>query len=406
MNVTDVGHLTDDGDDGEDKMIKSAREQGMSVWDIAKHFTEAFFLDTEALHIMRPHTVAPATEHIGDMIGLIKKLEDKGFTYQSDGNVYFDVSRFPEYGKMALLDKQELQHGARIAVDVSKKNPQDFVLWFTNSKFDNQAMVWDSPWGRGYPGWHLECSAMSMKYLGETFDIHCGGIDHIPVHHTNEIAQSEAATGKEWVRFWLHGEFLLDKTGKMSKRKGKFLTLTLLKEKGYNPMDYRFFLLGAHYRSQLIFSWEALDSSRKAREKLFRRIRDLKSHSEVSDVISEALKPFIDIFKEHISADLNTPRTLADLWSLLKDSSLSDGDKLTGALEIDKILGLGLAEIPLEDENKEVLDPEYKSWIDLRLQAKRDKNFALADEYRTKLTKAGIQIMDTPEGTKWEKVQS
>ncbi|MCK5154016.1 MAG: cysteine--tRNA ligase, partial [Spirochaetales bacterium] len=276
VNITDVGHLTDDNDDGEDKMVKSSRETGKSVWDIAKYFTDAFFKDIDNLNIVRP-TVSPrATDHIEEMINLIKRLESRGYTYESGGNVYFDIDKFPDYGKLALRDRQDLSAGARIAVDPNKKNAHDFVLWFTNSKFEDQAMQWDSPWGRGYPGWHLECSAMSMKYLGDQFDIHCGGIDHISIHHTNEIAQSEAASGKKWVNYWMHNEFLIMNKGKMAKSSGNFITLDSLIEDGFDPLDYRYFSLGGHYRSQLQFSIESLGSAKSARENLFERVIQLK----------------------------------------------------------------------------------------------------------------------------------
>ena len=242
-------------------MVKSSRESGKSVWDIAAHYTEAFFRDTDRLNIERPTVSCAATEHIEDMIKLIQRIEARGFTYTSGGNVYFDTAKYPEYGTLALLDRQEQRAGARIDLDANKRHPRDFVLWFTESKFGNQAMQWDSPWGRGYPGWHIECSAMSMRYLGDQFDIHCGGIDHIPVHHTNEIAQSEAATGKRWVNYWLHNEFLLMDSGKMSKSKGGFLTLQSLIDEGFHPLDYRYFLLGAHYRTQLHFSFENLKAA-------------------------------------------------------------------------------------------------------------------------------------------------
>ena len=268
MNITDVGHLTGDGDDGEDKMEKSARESGKSVWDIAKFYTEAFFKDYDSLNIIRPDVICPATQHIPQMIELIQRLEKGGHTYIAGGNVYFSIDTFPSYGKLARLNLDDLKSGARIDIDSNKKNPKDFVLWFTNSKFGEQAMMWDSPWGRGYPGWHIECSAMSMYYLGEHFDIHCGGIDAIPVHHTNEIAQSEAATGKTWVNYWMHGEFLLSDKGKMSKSSGEFLTMSVLKEHGFDPLDYRYFCLGANYRTQLQFSYQGLEGAKTARQGL------------------------------------------------------------------------------------------------------------------------------------------
>ena len=406
MNVTDVGHLTDDGDEGEDKMIKSSREKGMTVWDIADFFTKAFFHDTERLNIQIPHHVCKATEHIDDMINLVKTLEEKGYTYTAGGNVYFDTSKFPEYGKMAGLDKQELQHGARTEVDTNKRNYQDFVLWFTNSKFENQAMTWDSPWGVGYPGWHLECSAMSSKYLGPHFDIHCGGIDHIPVHHTNEIAQSEAANGCKWVNYWLHNEFIIMKNGKISKSKGGFLTLQDLVDKGYDAMDYRYFLLGGHYRSQLVFTWESLDAARSAREGLMKRTAALKKEAEpVSpEKLSEAAAKILQDFIGHISQDLNTPRCLADVWSTMKSGDIPAEEKLGLLLEMDKILGLNLADAEEEDfGSEEPLDQEIEALIQKRQDARKNKDFALADKIRDNLLARGIQIIDSPDGPKWKK---
>ncbi len=404
MNVTDVGHLTGDGDDGEDKMIKSAREQGMTVWDIAEHFTNAFFKDSERLNIIRPNQVCKATEHIQDMIDMVKTLEDKGFTYVAGGNVYFDTSKFPEYGRMANLENQDLQHGARVAVDENKRNYTDFVLWFTNSKFEDQAMTWESPWGVGYPGWHIECSAMSTKYLGPHFDIHCGGVDHIPVHHTNEIAQSEAANGCKWVNYWLHNEFILMKSGKMSKSKGGFITLQDLIDKGYDALDYRYFLLGGHYRSQLVFSWESLDASRSARESLMRKIASLKTEGKAGDVqdLSDAGKAVLAEFRDHMAMDLNTPRALADIWSLLKNRELSATDKLTLIMDMDRILGLKL-DAEAAEEEEESLDADIEALITERQEARKNKDFARSDEIRDQLLEMGIQIIDSPDGPKWKK---
>ncbi len=423
MNVTDVGHLTDDGDDGEDKMIRSAREKGMSVWDIAAHFTEAFFRDTENLNILRPHVVCRATEHVQDMIAMIRTLEEKGFTYTAGGNVYFDTSKFPDYGKMANLENQNLHHGARVGVDSSKKNYTDFVLWFTKSKFDGQAMQWDSPWGRGYPGWHIECSAMSSKYLGPHFDIHCGGVDHIPVHHTNEIAQSEAANGCTWVNYWLHNEFILMKNGKMSKSKGAFITLQDLLDKGYDALDYRYFLLGGHYRSQLVFTWESLDAARSARQSLMQKtallVEELKTEAgtgvmELPGVenLEEEGRRILKEFREHISADLNTPRVLADLWSLLKNKGLPVREKLSLVMDMDRILGLKLQEAGKEkgkdgaagEGDLESLEiAEIDALVAERQKARKNKDFALSDAIRDDLAARGIQIMDTPQGPKWKK---
>ena len=400
MNITDVGHLTDDGDDGEDKMIKAAREKGMSVWDIASFFTDAFKNDVDKLNMLKPAMFSKATEHISDMIDMIKKLEEKGFTYQAGGNVYFDSSKFPDYGKMALLDKQDLQHGARVVVDVNKRGPQDFVLWFTMSKFEKQAMTWDSPWGVGYPGWHIECSAMSCKYLGNHFDIHCGGIDHIPVHHTNEIAQSEAANGEKWVNYWCHNEFLLMKTGKMSKSKGGFLTIQTLIDKGYDPLDYRYFLLGGHYRSQLIFTWESLEASAKARKNLVQKIGTLKTKGKIAslDNIGEKAAEKLADFDEHISSDLMTPRCLADLWGLLKDNSINDDEKLAVAFRMDKVLGLKMESYEIEDDKIEI-NEEDRKLINERSEAKKTKDFARADEIRDNFSKRGYVLVDSPQGT-------
>lgn len=400
MNVTDVGHLTDDGDDGEDKMIKAAREKGLSVWDIARFFTDAFIDDTKRLNILKPTMYCKATEHIDDMIKMVQKLEDNGFTYVAGGNVYFDSSKFPEYGKMALLDKQDLIHGARVVIDINKRSPQDFVLWFTESKFEKQAMIWESPWGVGYPGWHIECSAMSCKYLGPHFDIHCGGIDHIPVHHTNEIAQSEAANGEKWVNYWCHNEFLLMKTGKMSKSKGGFLTLQSLVDKGYDPLDYRYFLLGGHYRSQLIFTWESLESSATARRNLVQKIGNLKKNTTAVplDTLSKNAKGKLNDFNEHITADLMTPRCLADLWGLLKDNSISDGEKLTVAYKMDQVLGLKMDTYEIEDESVDV-SAEDLLLIAERVEAKKTRNFNRADEIRDIFSERGYILVDSPEGT-------
>ena len=405
MNITDVGHLTDDGDEGEDKMIKASREKGMSVWDIARFFEDAFWIDLERLNISRPDVSCRATDHIGEMIGMIKTLEEKGFTYISGGNVYFDTSKFPEYGKMALLDRQELKEGARVGVDSNKRNYSDFVLWFTNSKFENQAMIWDSPWGRGYPGWHIECSAMSSKYLGRQFDIHCGGIDHVPIHHTNEIAQSEAANGCKWVNYWVHNEFLLMKTGKMSKSKGGFLTVQSLVDKGYDALDYRYLLLGGHYRSQLVFSWESLDAARSARESLERKVKALLQEGGPDGELGEKALVHMKAFEEHMADDLNTPRCLADMWSLLKDKELSSPQKLALLFRMDSLLGLNLKETAGEEEECSAdLDGDVEALIEERTRARNEKNFARSDEIRDELLSRGIKIVDTPQGTTWEKV--
>ncbi len=268
MNITDIGHLTSDADEGEDKMVLEAKKEKKTIWEIAEFYTKAFEKDLKNLNIVFPNYHVTATDNIQVMIDLIKSIEENGFTYIRNGNVYFDISKLKDYGKLARLELDKLRAGARIKIDEAKKNPFDFVLWFTKSKFEDQEMKWDSPWGRGYPGWHIECSSIAYKFLGERIDIHCGGIDHIPVHHTNEIAQCEAAFGHKWVNYWLHGEFLIFKKFKMSKSRNEFLTLKVLNAKGYSPLVYRYFCLGAHYRQKLNFSYEALDSAKKSLKRI------------------------------------------------------------------------------------------------------------------------------------------
>ena len=402
MNITDVGHLTGDGDDGEDKLGKRSRETGKSVWDIAQFYTDAFFSDEKALNIIRPTVVCRATDHIQDMIDLIKVLEEKGHTYTSGGNVYFSIDTISDYGKLAGQSQDEKLSGARIAVDGNKRNPKDFVLWFTNSKFGEQAMMWDSPWGRGYPGWHIECSAMSMKYLGSHFDIHCGGIDAIPVHHTNEIAQSEAATGEKWVNYWCHGEFLLNDKGKMSKSSGEFLTLPVVVSHGYNALDYRYFCLSGHYRTQLKFSWEALDHAKSAREKLVNITAALKK-SEPAKTLSGKAEGWRKAFADAMNNDLRAPEALAQMWLMLKDNTISDGEKLALLLDYDRILGLRLDEVEAKSEERVGTDEDWKL-VEERTQAKKNRDWAKADEIRDALKARGYIVKDTPSGAILEKI--
>ena len=390
MNITDVGHLTGDGDDGEDKMEKRSRETGKSVWDIAEFYTKAFFRDEDALNIIRPDIICKATDHIQEMIALIKRLEEKGHTYIAGGNVYCSIDSIDDYGKLAGLRLDDL-----IEVDSNKRNPKDFVLWFTNSKFANQAMTWDSPWGRGYPGWHIECSAMSMKYLGEHFDIHCGGIDAIPVHHTNEIAQSEAATGHTWVNYWCHGEFLLMGDAKMSKSSGGFVTLPVLEEKGYDALDYRYFCLTGHYRSQLRFSYEALDGARSARRSLMEKIAALKAETCPAEKVGDAAKEYMDSFDAAMENDLGAPEAVARLWQMMKDSSVPAADKLAAAYHMDGILGLRLDKAEAEEK---IGSEDDLRLLDERTAAKKAKDYARADEIRAELERRGYIVKDTPQG--------
>lgn len=429
MNITDVGHLTGDDDGGEDKMVKSAREKGRSVLETADFYMQAFFRDTDQLNILRPDIVCRATEHIPDMIDLIRRIEANGHTYQAGGNLYYDVTSFPSYGELAGLRLSDLKAGAsdRIDVDPNKRNPFDFVLWFTKSKFENQALVWDSPWGKGYPGWHIECSAMSMKYLGEHFDIHTGGIDHIPVHHTNEIAQSEGATGKKWVNYWLHNEFLVLNKEKMSKSSGDFLTLGKLLEKGYESGDYRFFLLGGHYRSQLAFSWESMDSARSARKSLLQRIGRLLAATrfpaeECGDEAAAGLEnagqaaPRMERFRAALEKDLNTPLALSELQGAVKDGlngRIPVLDALCAVHIMDRVLGLRLipeAAVQNRTETAAAGDPAFSpeenariaALVAERTQAKKEKNWDRADEIRRQLAAEGIVLEDRPSGTVWK----
>ncbi|MDP8315666.1 MAG: cysteine--tRNA ligase [Candidatus Celaenobacter antarcticus] len=404
MNITDIGHLTSDADSGEDKMVREAKKEGKTVWEIADHYTKAFEDDLKQLNIIPPDYHVKATAHIQQMIDLIKRLEEKGFTYIADGNVYFDISKFPEYGKLGRINIKSLKPGARIEVDSAKKNPLDFVLWFTKSKFDDQEMKWDSPWGRGYPGWHVECSAISMNYLGETFDIHCGGIDHIPVHHTNEIAQSEAATGKKFVNYWLHAEFLIMNEEKMSKSKGGFLTLTKLKEMGYSPMVYRYFCLGAHYKQPLTFSDEAIETAKYAYNRLINILIEMKKNRTESKPNLEYVKKIKRDFSKKINNDLNMPEALAVMWQVLRTNEIGNLEKYDLVFEFDRIFGLNLdrAEQVLEEEARQKVDVQLvEQLIKEREDARKSKDWAKSDEIRNRLSGMGVEVRDSAEGTFW-----
>lgn len=399
MNITDVGHLTSDADAGDDKMLLAAEREKMAVLDLARKYENAFFADEAALGITRPNIVARATEHIDDMIKFVQKLQDLGYAYVANGNVYFDTSKFPEYGKLSGQDRSELKHGARVEQDMGKRNPSDFVLWFTSSKFGNQVLQWDSPWGRGYPGWHIECSTMAMKYLGEHLDIHCGGIDHIPVHHENEIAQSEAYLGHKWVNTWMHGAFLQVKDGKMSKSSGEFLTVDALQKKGYKPEHYKYFCITSHYRSSANFTFEALDSAKNSYESLIAKIHEFKRiASQDATENNEMLEKYIHDFNSHMFNDLHSPLALALMWDAVKNNDMPAKTKLKFLEHVDKIFSMSLtAEINAADDELEITD-EIKNIIEQRKTARANKDWAESDRLRDELAARGILIKDMPGG--------
>ncbi|MBR4692059.1 MAG: cysteine--tRNA ligase [Oscillospiraceae bacterium] len=406
MNITDVGHLSSDADTGEDKMLKGARREHKTVMEVAQFYTDAFFADCEKLRIRRPDTVQPATGCIEDFIRVISSLIDKGYAYLAGGNVYFDTSKLTEYYVFNRHEEEDLLVGVREGVeeDANKRNKNDFVLWFTKSKFEDQALKWDSPWGVGYPGWHIECSCISMKYLGEYLDIHCGGIDNAFPHHTNEIAQSEAYLGHKWCSWWFHVLHLNTTNGKMSKSSGEFLTVSLLEEKGYDPLAYRFFCLQSHYRKSLEFSWEALDNAAGAYEKLTGRIAALKDEGAHDE---EAYRALRESFDRALGSDLNTAMGVTALYDVLK-AEISGHDKLALIADFDEVLSLGLLEAaeklrsaaPAPEEG----DPEIDALVAARTEARKAKNWAEADRIRDELKARGIVLEDTRDGVKWKRV--
>ena len=400
MNITDVGHLTGDSDDGTDKMVNSAKKEHKSVLDIANFYTDKFFEDAEKLNIRKPDILVPATREISEYIKVISKLLDTGYAYLSGGNVYFDTSKLDNYYCLTNHNVDELIDGVRedVTKDDNKKNKADFVLWFTKSKFDDQELKWDSPWGLGYPGWHIECSCISMKYLGEFLDIHCGGVDNIFPHHTNEIAQSEAFLGHKWCNYWFHSEYLNDINGKMSKSNGDFLTVDTLINHGYNPLSYRYMVLSSHYQKPLMFSYDNLDIAENAYLKLKSKVLKL---DKKEDSLSGDYDKYKEEFKEAMDNNLNTSLALTTIYNVLK-SDMNDYTKLKLINEFDEVLSLDLS----KEEEKEIIDnqEEIEELINERNIAKQNKDYEKADEIRNRLLDMGIAIKDTREGTIYERL--
>lgn len=402
MNITDVGHLAGDSDTGEDKMAAAAQKEKKSVLDIAKFYTDAFFEDMEKLNIKKPEIISPATQNIPKYIEMIEKLLEKGYAYIAGGNVYFDTSKFPDYYKLSGRNKDELLEAVRqdVEVDNNKKNPFDFGLWFTNSKFNNQELKWKSPWGVGYPGWHIECSAIALTNLGEYLDIHCGGVDNTFPHHTNEIAQSESYLGHKWCSYWIHMEFLNDKSGKMSKSKGTSKDLRSLISKGYDPIVYRFFCLQSHYRKTLVYSLEGLDTATNAYNKLKRKIKEIKNNKE-GEIDNTKVKEYQEKFKNAFENDMNTSTMLTTLYDVIKDD-INNNTKLYLIEDFDSVLSLDLLKEPQINAK---LKKHIEEKIEERNKAKQNKDYETADKIRDELLKENIIIKDTKEGTTFELIK-
>lgn len=406
MNITDVGHLTSDADTGEDKMEVGARREKKTVWEIAEFYTKAFFEDAEKLNILKPTIICKATDHISDMIELIRKLEKNGYTYIIDSGVYFDTSKLKDYGKLTGMDfeklNENLKAGARVEFNPQKKNITDFGLWLFSPKDKKRQMEWDSPWGVGFPGWHIECSTMSMKYLGETLDIHCGGTDHPPIHHTNEIAQSEAATGKKFVNYWLHGAFLvLGKTMKMAKSEGEIITVQSLIEKGFDPLAFRYLCLTAHYRSELVFTWESLQAAQNALFTLREHMRRLSENLEGKRKKTSKAEEYKKKIFETVNDNLNMPKALTIVWKLVRnEKEMSNREKYELLLEFDKILALDLA----REVTTEKIPKKIEELIRKREAARKNRDWETADKLREEIKKLGYLLEDTTEGARWRKI--
>ena len=406
MNITDVGHLTSDGDTGDDKMLKGAKREHKTVMETAKFYTDAFFADCEKLHIRKPDTVVPATGCIGEFIKVISSLIEKGYAYEAGGNIYFDTSKLEKYYIFNDFDGEDLAVGVRegVEADGNKRSKTDFVLWFTKSTFADQELKWESPWGLGYPDWHIECSCISMKNNGEYLDLHCGGIDNAFPHHTNEVAQSEAYLGHPWCGSWFHVHHLNTDSGKMSKSKGEFLTVSLLEQKGYDPLAYRFFCLQSHYRKGLMFSWENLDNAAAAYSKLVAKIAQLENSGSTDEAEYSRLR---GAFAAAMDNDLNTSLAITALYDVLK-SGLSGAGKLKLIADLDEVLSLGLIsaaeKLKASKSGGEDIPPEVAELLEQRKAARKEKNFTLADELRDKIAALGYAVEETREGTKLRKL--
>ena len=397
MNITDVGHLTGDSDDGEDKMKIASEREHKSAMEIADFYTKAFFEDYKKLNLKMPEIVSKATDNIDMYIKMIENLLEKDVAYISGGNIYFDTTKVKNYYSLTNMNKEDLAVGVREGVeeDTSKRNQADFALWFTTSKFENHELLWDSPWGKGYPGWHIECSGISIKYLGEYLDIHGGGVDNIFPHHTNEIAQSEAYLGHEWCPYWFHNEHLLDETGKMSKSNGAILTVSVLEEKGYDPLSFRFMCLNSHYRKQMVFSYEGLNQAEATLKKLRNRIANIVDEGDLDE---GEFASYSNRFIKELSNDLNTANALSVLYELLKDEQVNGHTKLDLIKKFDKVLDVALIKEKTTLDNED----EIMSLIEKRNEAKKNKDYELADSIRDDLLSKGIQIVDTREGTTYK----
>jgi len=400
MNITDVGHLTSDADTGEDKIEKAAREKKMDAWKIAEYYTKDFFDAMRKLNVQRADIVCKATDHIKQMIALVKRLEKKGYTYRTSDGIYYDISKFKRYADFARLNLEALKAGARVEENPEKKHPADFALWKFSPSDVKRQMEWDSPWGRGFPGWHIECSAMSMHYLGETFDIHTGGIDLIPVHHTNEIAQAEAATGKKFVRHWSHNEFLLVAGEKMSKSKQNFYNIADIEARGADPLALRYLFLTAHYRSKINFTWESLAAAERALNTLREHVLAWKKSKRKTKSNKKKIEAYETKFLKAINDDLNMPTALSVVWKFVRAKDVSDKDKLKLLLKFDEVLGLRLKEVK---PAKKKLSDEVKELIKKREQFRKAGKYQEADEIRKRLLEEfGVLIEDTAKGTKWK----